>query len=200
MFIATGNEHKVDELQACFAKAALPLEVFSARGVGGMPEVDENADSFAGNARLKAESLAERLQAKGLTAWVLADDSGLEVDALDGAPGVYSSRYAGPEAKDSNNNRKLLEALKGLPPAKRLARFRCCLVLIGPEEGPLCFEGTCEGSILEQASGKHGFGYDPLFQPCGYEQSFASLGAEVKNKISHRAKALQALLDWINAG
>lgn len=199
LFIATGNEHKVGELQACFAKAALSIEVFSARAAGGMPEVDENAGSFAGNARLKAEALAERLRARGQQGWVLADDSGLEVDALNGAPGVYSSRYAGPGAKDADNNHKLLEALRDFPPDQRQARFHCCLVLAGPAEGPLCFEGSCEGSILEQASGHHGFGYDPLFQPRGYDQSFASLGAEVKNKISHRAGALRAFLQWISA-
>lgn len=200
LFIATCNEHKVDELQTCLAKATLPIEIFSARAVGGMPEIDENAGSFVGNARLKAEALAERLRVQGLHGWVLADDSGLEVDALNGAPGIYSARYAGHQSTDSDNNSKLLSALQGIPFEKRQARFRCCLVLLGPNEGPYVFEGTCEGHILETPDGQHGFGYDPLFQPVGYNQSFARLGSEIKNQISHRAKAFQALLTWAKTG
>jgi len=128
---------------------------------------------------------------------VLADDSGLEVDALQGAPGVYSARYAGPDADDRANNDKLLTELLGVPMEKRTARFRCVMVVARAGIALGEFEGSVEGKILEQAAGVGGFGYDPLFVPEGYTQSFAELGPGIKNGLSHRARAMEELVDWL---
>ncbi|GHC12090.1 RdgB/HAM1 family non-canonical purine NTP pyrophosphatase [Cerasicoccus arenae] len=191
--VATGNAHKTGEIAAALQRAGLSIEVVSAKAVGGMPEVDETGQTFAANARLKAEAL--RLKATPGD-WVLADDSGLEVDALDGAPGIYSARYAGPDATDADNMAKLLDALQGRAPHERGARFACCLVLLGTGFDQT-FTGHCPGQILEQPIGDAGFGYDPLFAPDGYEESFAQLGAVVKDRISHRAHACQLLATWL---
>ncbi len=192
VFLATQNVHKVREIaQIVFSEG---ITVSSADALGGMPEVDENAGSFAGNARLKAESLRRRLPPDG---WALADDSGLEVDALGGAPGVYSSRFAGAEATDEDNLDKLLRALKEIDQADRKARFRCVLALSHADGRHYLFDGTCEGSIALARSGEGGFGYDPVFVPAGYESTFADLGAAVKDQLSHRARALASMMRWI---
>lgn len=190
----------------------------------GAPKVSENADSFAGNATKKAIELAHwlalddtKFQTKNAKLdFVLADDSGLKVDALDGAPGVHSARFAamdgGKPAKgnspDADNNAKLLRLMKSIPAEKRTARFRCVIALTAVPEGaiqsssPVCFadkfqteifDGACNGRILTEARGKGGFGYDPLFMPDGYDQTFAELSDEIKNQISHRSKALEKL-------
>lgn len=176
------------------ALAAAPLALESADAVGGMPAVDESAGTFEGNARLKAEALLAALPPDG---WVLADDSGLEVDALEGAPGVYSSRYAGPEASDRENLEKLLTVLRGVPAERRTARFRCVLVLKNRDGAEHVFDGTCEGRLLNGASGDQGFGYDPAFLPEGYDETFGQLGEAVKARLSHRARAFQQLLQWV---
>jgi XTP/dITP diphosphohydrolase len=179
--------------------------------------VVEDADTFAGNATKKAVELARWIAGKSATPhFVLADDSGLEVDALNGAPGVHSARFAALDqgagaagnSPDADNNAKLLRLLKDVPLAQRAGRFRCVLALVPvPEErvtgaSPVCFadefaaqtfEGACEGRIQFAASGHGGFGYDPLFVPSGHTQSFAELGEEVKNRLSHRAQALEKL-------
>jgi len=187
LIIATGNPHKVDEFEQLLK--GLPLAVQSAEICGGMPEVNETGTTFAENAYLKANAL--RAIAPKDT-WVLADDSGLEVDVLDGAPGIYSARYAGTKASASDNISKLLDALKDISPKNRTARFKCVLCIIDPEGRVAYHQGSCEGCIGAQLSGKDGFGYDPIFIPEGYDQSFAELGASLKSKLSHRAKAVKA--------
>lgn len=186
LIIATGNAHKVEEFQILLD--GLNFDVQSAKACGGMPEVDENGSTFAANAQLKAEALRAQVPAG---AWVLADDSGLEVDALDGAPGIYSARYAGLDASDGDNVVKLLEALKDVPRSQRTARFRCVLCVIDHEGYMTHYDGTCEGRIDTNVQGDGGFGYDPIFIPEGYSESFAQLGDSVKSQLSHRAKAVQ---------
>ncbi len=191
IYLATGNHHKLREFQQMFASAALPFAVEGAAALGGMPNVEENAGTFAGNALIKARAL-RKLAPTG--SWVLADDSGLEVQALGGAPGVYSARYAGVGAKDGANTEKLLRALEIIPDAARSARFVCVLTLLGPDGSEKTFEGDCRGRIGRELAGGGGFGYDPVFFPDGFEKTFAELGDDVKNKISHRGRALQKLV------
>lgn len=193
IYIASSNHHKLEEFRDLLGALESLVRIRSADELGGMPEVEETADSFHGNAELKATALLERSPAG---AWVLSDDSGLEVDALGGAPGVYSARFAGPNADAAANNDKLLDLLHGQ--SNRSARFVCVLCL--KTKGQVFyFEGVSEGLILEVPSGQQGFGYDPLFQPHGYDESFASLGPEVKGRISHRSKAVKLLSDWLKA-
>lgn len=188
LIIASGNAHKVSEFSSLLE--GLGFEVCSAKVCGGMPDVVEDGDSFAANALIKARAL-RAIAPKD--AWVLSDDSGLSVDMLGGAPGIFSARYAGPEATDQKNLEKLLYVLCGVPTASRSARFRCVLALIDPEGNETCHEGACAGHIAMEPSGAAGFGYDPIFIPEGYNQSFAELGDAVKSKLSHRAKAVDVL-------
>lgn len=192
-YLATSNRHKAAEFGRLLASHGLEhIAVRSVDEAGGMPPVEETAESFAGNARLKARALKERVGGSG---WVLADDSGLEVDALDGAPGVRSARFAGEAASDEANNALLLRKLEGKTGGERAARFRCCLVLISPGGDEELFEGISEGRIAERPAGTAGFGYDPLFVPSGREATFAELGDTEKNRISHRARAWARLAD-----
>jgi XTP/dITP diphosphohydrolase len=203
--LATRNAHKVAEIRGILGGN---VRLLSQQDFPGAPSAVEDAATFAGNAAKKAEGLAAWLAASAPAArldrpfHVLADDSGLEVDALRGAPGVHSARFAaGGEAGTANspdaaNNAKLLHLLEGVPPEKRAARFRCVLALAAPGQATRLFEGHCEGRIALVPAGVGGFGYDPLFVPEGCAQSFAELGEEVKNKISHRARAL-ARLRWL---
>lgn len=219
LLIATRNAHKVGEIQAILGAdfRCLTLKEFP-----GAPAVVEDADTFAGNATKKAVELANWLFQMSIatphsTRFVLADDSGLEVDALNGAPGVHSARFAALDktenSRDTDNNAKLLRLLKDVPLEKRAARFLCVIALVpvpaGKVEGasPVCFadefeaqifDGACEGRIQLTASGQGGFGYDPLFVPDGFAQSFAELGEDVKNHLSHRAKALAKLKDYFS--
>ena len=193
LIIATGNPHKLDEFRQLLSNS--PIVVQSADVCGGMPAVEETGATFAENAFLKARALREIAPRN---AWVLADDSGLEVDALEGAPGVYSARYAGPDAGDSDNITKLLRALQEVPAPERSARFKCVLCVIDHNDTATYFEGHCEGQIALETSGKQGFGYDPIFVPNGYQQSFAHLGSKVKSQLSHRAKAVQAFANTLN--
>jgi len=226
LLIATHNAHKVAEIQAILGAGFqwLTLKDFPAA-----PTTIEDADTFTGNAMKKATELARWLSGTWNSKpgtqnnFVLADDSGLEVDALDGKPGVHSARFAALDSgrpgnsADAENNAKLLRLLKDVPPEKRIARFRCVLALtpvvaaVAQSASPVCyldefelqttlFEGSCEGRIDFAARGQGGFGYDPLFVPDGCTQSFAELGEEVKNRISHRAHALQRLKASLAAG
>ena len=194
IIIATGNAHKVLELEQLLSD--LNLRVDSARVAGGMPEVEETGKTFEANAKLKADAL-RALAPKEF--YVLADDSGLEVDFLNGAPGVYSARYAGLGASDETNLNKLLTSLRGVEPPKRTARFRCVLCLLTPDGATNYFDGSCEGAIAEAPRGSQGFGYDPVFIPQGYEESFGELGEAVKSHLSHRAQAVQALRNFLAA-
>lgn len=218
LLIATRNAHKVEEIRAILGAQfqCLTLNDFSAA-----PKVVEDAETFAGNAAKKSVELAKwlsensKLKIKNSElVFVLADDSGLEVDALNGAPGVHSARFAALDfekkenSSDAENNAKLLRLLEKVPAKKRTARFRCVLALTpilgGKIEGssPACyadelelqtqlFDGICEGKIIFEPRGQNGFGYDPLFVPNSFEATFAELGEDVKNKLSHRAKALE---------
>ena len=212
LILATRNAHKVQEIQTILGSG---YTVRSMSEFGNPPSLIEDADSFAGNATRKAVQLAEWLTGQGgRDAFVLADDSGLEVDALNGAPGVHSARFAALEktvnSPDAANNAKLLRLLEKVPPGQRTARFRCVLALtpvphpVVETASPVCFaseaelntvifEGTCEGRIALTSAGHAGFGYDPLFVPQGSTQSFAELGEREKNQISHRAQALARL-------
>jgi XTP/dITP diphosphohydrolase len=219
LLIATRNAHKVGEIRAILGK---PFQFLTLNDFPAAPKVVEDADTFAGNAAKKAAELARWLSSSSLVTrhsslFVLADDSGLEVDALDGAPGVHSARFAALDktenSHDADNNAKLLRLLKDAPPEKRTARFRCVIALVPVPHGkiesasPVCFadefeaqifDGACEGKINFEPRGQNGFGYDPLFVPDGFTQSFAELGDEVKNKLSHRAKALDKLKQFFN--
>ena len=165
------------------------LDIRSADDFGTAVEVVEDADTFAGNARKKASELA-----RVLSLWVIADDSGLTVDALGGAPGVYSARYAGEPSNDEANNRKLLDALFDTADERRGAAFRCALALADPSgEVRLESEGACRGRITPEPRGPSGFGYDPLFLILEYHQTFGELSPLVKHQLSHRSRAFARL-------
>ena len=219
LLIATRNEHKVGEIRAILGNG---FQCLSLREFPDTPEVVEDAGTFAGNATKKAVALARWVATKNLTvrapglAFVLADDSGLEVDALNGKPGVHSARFAAlgtgtaGNSSPAANNAKLLRLLDRVPEGKRTGRFRCVLALTPIVEAaretssPVCyadefemqtqlFEGVCEGKVGFELRGQGGFGYDPLFVPVGNDQTFAELGEEVKNGLSHRSRALEKL-------
>lgn len=188
LLIATNNPGKLREYEELLAGAALPLEITYPAQEGIDLEVVESGETFEENAILKAQAYAS---ASGLP--TLADDSGLEVDALDGAPGVLSARYAGPETSDADRYRKLLAALEHVPPVRRSARFRCVIAVALPDGHLETAEGRCEGLIGYEPRGEHGFGYDPVFIVAGTGgKTMAQLPPEVKNKISHRARAFEA--------
>ncbi len=185
---ASKNQHKIQEMEKIMG--AMGLHVIS-RADAGIPDefdVVEDGETFEANSFKKAESI---MKYSGKIA--VADDSGLMVDALDGAPGVYSARFAGEPTDDEKNNDKLLTLLKDVPDERRTAKFVSVITLVYPDGEVLTARGECPGRILHERHGSNGFGYDPLFLPDGYEETFAELGAEVKNRISHRAHALQNL-------
>ena len=218
LLIATRNAHKTGEIRAILGGR---FQFLTLNDFPSAPEIVEDADTFVGNATKKAVELAKwlaRIRNSELRTpnFVLADDSGLEVDALNGAPGVYSARFAAPDVArsgntpDAGNNARLLDLLKDVPPEKRSARFHCVIALtpvvsekIEPAS-PVCyadefeiqtelFDGVCAGQIIFEPRGKNGFGYDPLFVPDGFDRTFAELGEDIKNTLSHRAKALAKL-------
>ncbi len=188
LVLATRNQGKVRELERLLQD--FDIEVLSMNEVKEVPEIIEDGNTFFENAMKKAKTVAE---ATGLMA--LADDSGLEVDALNGAPGVLSARFSGPNATDERNNQKLLDSLKDVPAQRRTARFKCVMVLYHPSGKWLSTEGSCEGQIVTKPAGTKGFGYDPVFFVPEMGKTMAELDIEVKNQISHRGKALQALRD-----
>jgi XTP/dITP diphosphohydrolase len=188
LLISTRNDHKTGEVRKILGDRFLVSDLSSAPEVG---EVEETGATFEENAALK--SMAASLVVEG---WVIADDSGLEVDALGGAPGVYSARFAGPGCKDAENNALLLQKLEGVRGRDRSARFRCVIVLSRAGRKLAAFDGTVEGIIANAPRGDGGFGYDPLFIPEGHCTTFADLPPETKNQISHRARALEKLKAW----
>ncbi|MGX6978752.1 ribonuclease PH [Vagococcus elongatus] len=194
ILIATHNAGKAKEFEAMFAEKGFRIKTLE--DFPEIPEVEETGSTFEENARLKAETIAARLKCM-----VLADDSGLIVDALGGQPGVYSARFAGEAHNDAANNAKLLHELTGVPKEERTARFHCTLVLAAPNRKSLVVNGETEGRILTIPRGENGFGYDPLFLVEEMGKSMAELAPEIKNKISHRAKAIQNLTkvwdDWL---
>jgi XTP/dITP diphosphohydrolase len=230
ILIATRNAHKVTEISAILGGH---LRFLALTDFPGAPNVIEDADTFDGNAAKKAVELAKWIHSQtkaniqhptsnaehSKPDFVLADDSGLEVDALNGAPGVHSARFAALDtgkpgnSPDADNNAKLLRLLKNIPPEKRIAHFRCVIALaMVPDAAvesasPVCFadgfeaqtfSGACPGKMLIEPRGINGFGYDPLFVPDGQTQTFAELGEDVKNRISHRAHALKKVQAYLN--
>ncbi|HWY77736.1 MAG TPA: non-canonical purine NTP pyrophosphatase [Verrucomicrobiae bacterium] len=230
LILATRNSHKGEEIRAILSDSDFEPRLLTLRDFPMASEVVEDARTFAGNATKKAAALARWLSESQISnlkfemtdsIFVLADDSGLEVDALNGAPGVYSARFAALDtgepgnSSDEANNAKLLRLLTDVPLERRTGRFRCVLALTpliaSAREGasPVCaadgfeietelFEGVCEGRIALAPNGAGGFGYDPLFIPEGRQQSFAELGEATKNLFSHRARALAKLRDWFS--
>lgn len=187
--IATNNAHKLDEISRMLSPVT-GWEFVSLGECGDFPEPVEDADEFEGNARIKALAARENT---GLPA--LADDSGLEVDALDGAPGVFSSRFAGEDATDADNNAKLLELLADVPDERRTARFVCTLVFVDTDGSEIVARGACEGKIGYEERGSNGFGYDPLFVSDDFDGlTTAEVPAEQKDAISHRGQALRAFI------
>ncbi len=186
--LASGNAGKLRELTALLAPLGFELTPQNALGIETPPET---GTTFVDNALLKARFASRH---SGLPA--LADDSGIEVDALAGRPGVYSARYAGEGATDSQNLQKMLEELHGVAPGRRAARYQCVIVLVrdADDPRPVIAQGAWEGRIVDARRGSGGFGYDPIFVPVGFERTAAELTAQEKNAISHRGKALQALI------
>ncbi|WP_458412295.1 XTP/dITP diphosphatase [Schinkia sp. CFF1] len=191
ILIATKNKGKVKEFVSLFADKG--VVVHSLLDFPDSPDVEETGETFAENARIKAETIA-----KQFSKIVIADDSGLSVDALNGRPGVYSARYAGEPKDDQANLEKVLRELKGVPFEKRTARFHCVLAVAIPNGETQFFEGTCEGYITEEANGENGFGYDPIFYLLDRKQTMAQLTNDEKNKISHRANAMKKLQESWN--
>jgi XTP/dITP diphosphohydrolase len=188
-FVATQNAGKLRELRAIFSGS--PLALAKPRKYAA---VVEDADTYAGNALLKAQALAATQEKRGIEGMVLADDSGLEVDALEGRPGVYSARYGGADIGWPERRAALLDELRGVPPYRRSARFVCALALIEPGREPVVVTADVNGYLLEVESGAGGFGYDPLFFHPPSGRSFAALSEKEKNAVSHRRRAADALL------
>ncbi|MFP6898585.1 MAG: RdgB/HAM1 family non-canonical purine NTP pyrophosphatase [Roseibacillus sp.] len=189
IIIATRNSHKTEEITSILGNSFVVTDLTA---MPEAPEVEETGTTFLENATLKAVAISRLTDAL-----VLADDSGLEVDALGGQPGVYSARFAGSGAGVQANNQKLVADLAAVPAEQRTARFRCVMVAAQAGNVLADFEGTVEGRMLERPRGEAGFGYDPLFVPEGYQQSFAELGTTVKNSFSHRARAMKQVVTWL---
>jgi XTP/dITP diphosphohydrolase len=185
IYLATNNPHKVREISAILG--GLPIEVLDASAITNAPDPDEIGTTMRENAIIKARAFWE---ATG--EWALADDSGLEIDALDGAPGVYSARYAGPGCSFADNNAKVLRLLSGIPEEKRTARFHCVAALATGREKVETFDGTAEGWITPENRGVSGFGYDPIFFSPELNMTFAEATAVAKNDVSHRGRAFRA--------
>jgi XTP/dITP diphosphohydrolase len=187
LVIATSNQHKLKEFKTLLK--GFPLTILSLKDFPDIPAVVEDGKSFYENALKKALTVARHTDKI-----TVADDSGIEVDALDGKPGVYSARFAGEDATDEANNTKLLKELEGVSSDKRGACFKCVLVIAQPDGETAFVEGACRGTIIHEARGEYGFGYDPLFLVPEYDKTFSEITPEEKNKISHRARALEKLL------
>lgn len=195
IIIATQNKGKAKDFEALLSP--LGFKVLTLRDVAKDMDVEETGVTFAENAILKAEAVAKALQIP-----VIADDSGLEIDALDGEPGVYSARYAGLDKSDDANIDKVLEKLSDVPESERTGRFRCVLAVAAPDKKTETFSGSCEGVILNERRGENGFGYDPIFYVPDLKRTMAELAPEEKAAISHRGNAIrelkQAIPQWLN--
>lgn len=193
--VATRNRHKVREIAVLLEEAKLCAELVTIDEVAPTAELHEDEDSFEGNAVAKARQAA---QACGLPA--IADDSGIEVDALAGAPGVRSARWAGEPCDDQRNNAKMLREMAGVPAEKRGARYRCAAAFVDAQGGEaIVRSGTCEGVLLTEARGQGGFGYDPLFFLPGLGRTMAEIDLAAKNRLSHRAAAFRGLVEALRA-
>lgn len=186
--LASRNKKKIAEVLTLLHEAGgalADIEVLSLDDIGVTEEIEENGETFRQNALIKA-SVPAALGYIGV-----ADDSGLAVDALNGAPGVYSARYAGEPCDDEKNNQKLLAAMSGVPSAERTAQYVCAMACVFPDDRQFTVEGSCKGLLLEEYRGDGGFGYDPLFYFPGYQKTFAEIGGDMKNRVSHRGKAMR---------
>ncbi|MBQ3509345.1 MAG: XTP/dITP diphosphatase [Peptococcaceae bacterium] len=192
MVLATGNKGKLAEFQRLLE--GLDIQVHSMKEYPEIGEIVEDGDSFAANALIKARAVCK---ATGKPA--MADDSGLMVDALDGAPGIFSARFAGEQRSDADNNEKVLQLLEDVADANRTARFFCAIAIVLPNGDEYTVEGTCEGVILRALQGEGGFGYDPLFYVPDMGKTFAELSMEEKNRISHRGHANRKAVEIIRA-
>jgi XTP/dITP diphosphohydrolase len=188
LVLGTRNAGKVEELQALLPD--LSIELLPSSALDDPPDVEEDAETLAGNARKKASAFCSHTSLPAL-----ADDTGLEVAALDGRPGVHTARFAGPDATPEDNKQRLLEVLDGVD--DRRARFRTVVALVETDGTVHTFEGVCPGTITTEPRGEGGFGYDPLFRPDGHDQTFAEMSSDAKNEISHRRKALDALRQFL---
>ena len=189
IFVASKNKGKISEIKSYLAP--LGYEIFSLLDNPGIADIEETGATFEANAMIKAKAVFDVVKIP-----VLADDSGLEVDLLEGRPGVFSARYSGAGANDEKNNAKLLTELGETELNKRTAKFKCVIAMYDGLNTRV-FDGECEGIIIFQPRGNWGFGYDPLFMPNGYTKTFAELGNDIKNEISHRGKALKSLLKFL---
>jgi XTP/dITP diphosphohydrolase len=192
--IASNNKHKISEIKAILhEKVSKDIELLSLAEIGFFEDIEENGETFEENAFIKASAAAR------LGYMAMADDSGLMVDRLDGAPGVYSARFAGEPCDDRKNNEKLLAALEGTAPEERTAKFVSTIAFVDPAKADrgICARGECPGTILYEYKGTGGFGYDPLFYYAPLDKTFAELTAEEKNSISHRARALDVFCELL---
>ena len=190
--IATNNSHKISEFRSCFLQKGIEFELVTIKEAGFAGEIIEDADSFEGNAYIKAKTLCDHT---GMIA--IADDSGLVVDALGGAPGVYSARYAGEGATDMQNIEKLLYELKDVPADEKTARFVCAICVCRPDGERLFVSGSSEGIIIDELRGDGRFGYDPVFLYPPMNKTFAEMSSEEKNSVSHRGRAIESLFESI---
>ncbi|MBX3741010.1 MAG: RdgB/HAM1 family non-canonical purine NTP pyrophosphatase [Akkermansiaceae bacterium] len=188
LIVATRNAHKTAEIRSMLGGR---FEVVDATAFPEFPEIEETGTTFLENARLKAEGISRLIDG-----WVLSDDSGLEVDALGGAPGVWSSSYGGEEGNNEKNNARLMTEMAGK--TERGGRFVCTMVLAKDGKERANFSGAVEGDIIDEPRGSEGFGYDPLFIPTGYDRTFSELGDAVKNTLSHRSRALSQITAWLD--
>lgn len=187
--LATNNSHKVSEFKSCFAEKGIDADIVTIAETGFSGDIIENADTFEGNAYIKAKTLCDYT---GMIA--IADDSGLSVDCLGGAPGVYSARYAGENATDAENIEKLLEELKKHPDKPHTARFVCVICVCRPDGEKLFASGESVGEIIDELRGEGRFGYDPVFYYPPFGKTFAELKSSEKNSVSHRGRAIEKLL------
>ncbi|WP_112181536.1 XTP/dITP diphosphatase [Paraliobacillus zengyii] len=193
IMIATQNKGKVKDFQLLFKK--YDINVTSLLDLKEpIDDIEETGSTFEENAIIKAATIAEKFKIP-----VLADDSGLEIDALDGRPGVYSARYAGEEKDDQKNLHKVLDEMHDIADENRSARFVCVLAIVRPNQEPVVKRGTCEGKITRIPIGANGFGYDPIFQPIDTKLTMAQLNSDQKNEISHRGNALKKIEEWVKS-
>ena len=191
LVVATKNSGKINEFEQMFSK--YNISVKSLLDIDHTMDIEETGTTFEANATIKAEAMVELL---GLP--VVADDSGLEVDALNGEPGVYSARYAGMDKDDEKNTEKLLRELEGKTDDERAARFVCVVAVARPGQETFVKRGTCEGTITTEPQGTNGFGYDPVFIPKGSTRTMAEHSSDEKNAISHRHHAIEQIEEWLN--
>jgi len=186
--LATKNEHKLVEIMRICSDWPVEWVTIHDRDAGAFPDVEETGETYLENAALKARAVADAL---GIPA--LADDSGIEVDALGGGPGPRSARFAGPDATDDRNLAELIRSIRGIPAAGLTARYRCVAAFVAPREELISVEGLCEGTLTTKARGTGGFGYDPIFVPVGWDRTMAELKPVEKDRISHRGRAFRAI-------